>query len=305
MEKLLTDRMILQIHDAILSLDLDRDTLLAGTGMTKRLRQVSKPDEQVLSDLHALNQWRNVDGSIPLQQMLEKAYHLTKRQVGASVFETALVTIANAVVRPSRPVPNATESVTKLAFLLASPRDQQPIDVSQEIRDISDWIRRSRFRDAFLHEIFLAVRVRDLQDILLRAKPTIVHFSGHGNEQHELLLETDDGQSAPVEAAAFAQLFQVVGRGVRCVVLNACSTAMAAKEVSAYVDVAIGSEGPIQDVAARAFAEGFYNALGHGQGIQAAFEAGNNRIDLGGYGKSPLRLYPRQGVKPDEIIFSP
>ncbi len=47
-----------------------------------------------------------------------------------------------------------------------------------------------------------AVRTQDLLQALNEVKPRVVHFSGHGSEAEELILEDDMGNSKPVSKEA-------------------------------------------------------------------------------------------------------
>ena len=56
---------------------------------------------------------------------------------------------------------------------------------------------RSDQRDKFVVEQEWAVRVADLQGSLLRHRPAIVHFSGHGSQAGEIILEDQAGHGQP------------------------------------------------------------------------------------------------------------
>ena len=53
-------------------------------------------------------------------------------------------------------------------------------------------------------------------------QPDIVHFSGHGSETSEIVLEDQAGASRVVPQHALSRLFSVLPGKIRCVVLNAC-----------------------------------------------------------------------------------
>ena len=57
---------------------------------------------------------------------------------------------------------------------------------------------------------------------------------------------------------------------------------MQAKAISKHIPFVIGMNSSVSDDAALEFAVGFYDALGAGRSIQAAFELGRNAIALKG-----------------------
>jgi hypothetical protein len=69
----------------------------------------------------------------------------------------------------------------KILFLAANPSDTTRLRLDQEIRAIDEKLRQTEFRDKYEIEQQWAVRVADLQGHLLRHKPNIVHFCGHGS----------------------------------------------------------------------------------------------------------------------------
>src|ERR1051326_4152679 len=60
---------------------------------------------------------------------------------------------------------------------------------------------------------------------LLKISPALVHFSGHGDQDGQILLENAIGYPEPITAEALADLFRTFSRSVRSVVLNACDSA--------------------------------------------------------------------------------
>jgi|GEM_PF-1743392 methylase of polypeptide subunit release factors len=168
----------------------------------------------------------------------------------------------------------------KILFLAANPTDTSRLRLDEEIRSIDQALRQAEFRDKFEIEQHWAVRVVDLQGYLLRHKPDIVHFSGHGTGASEIILEDNQGKSQPVSTRAVSQLFSVLKDNIRCVVLNACYSEQQAQAIAAHIECVIGMSQAIGDAAALSFAEAFYQALGYGRDIRTAFDLGCLQIDL-------------------------
>ncbi len=192
----------------------------------------------------------------------------------------------------------------RILFLAANPRDTDPLRLDQEIRIIDQRLRSSEYRDRFQVFQHWAVRVSDLQELLLRHKPHIVHFSGHGSKSGRIVLEDDNGSATSVSPDALRNLFHILKKDVRCVVLNACFSFNQADAIANEIDCVVGMSQAIGDESAKQFAGSFYQGLGYGENIAIAFELGCNAIDLSGLGdEDKPKLLTRKDVKADNIIF--
>lgn len=205
-------------------------------------------------------------------------------------------------LRPMLPAPAAQPQLPaaksrriKILFLAANPNDKSELRLTKEMRAIEQVLRQSEFGERFDIEQAWATRTGDLQDCLLRHKPDLVHFSGHGNPTRELLLEDDQGKSVPVSPAVLRNLFAVLKDNVRCVVLNACFSDHQAKALVEEIDCAIGMAREISDVAAIQFATGFYRAVGYDKDIKAAFLLGCAQIDPGTGEYDIPQIFARNG----------
>lgn len=168
----------------------------------------------------------------------------------------------------------------RILFLAANPKDTSSLRLDEEIRGIDIALRGADFRDRFDIKQQWAVRVADLQNHLLRYKPDIVHFSGHGSSASEIVLEDITGKSHVVPARALSQVFSILKDNIRCVVLNACYSQQQAQAIAEHIDCVIGMSQAIGDVAAVSFAVAFYQALGYGRNVKTAFDLGCSEIDL-------------------------
>ena len=168
----------------------------------------------------------------------------------------------------------------KVLLLSANPANTDRLRVEAEFREIEECCQKSSLRDRFAIVTKGAVRIDDLQPILIQEVPRVVHFSGHGAAVNGLVLENDAGdwQLAPTEA--LADLFRILQNGIDCVVLNACFSEVQAEAIARYVPYVLGMNQVIGDVATIEFAKGFYGALFEGKSVKDAFELGKNLIAL-------------------------
>ncbi len=124
------------------------------------------------------------------------------------------------------------------------------------------------------------MRITDLERLLLKYRPQIVHFAGHGFAANEVILENSTGNSVGVPYEAFNRLFALLQPPVKCVVLNACYSEEQARGIAANVDCVIGMSNAIGDETAIAFASALFGALAYGESVQSAFDLASLQIDL-------------------------
>jgi len=107
---------------------------------------------------------------------------------------------------------NRTNMPQKIkALLLASnPKNTCRIDIEKELREIDEKIRASKHRDSVELIPALAVRSKDLLQLLNQHEPHIVHFSGHGCENGEIILVGDNEGSDQIRSEAINDLFRVM-----------------------------------------------------------------------------------------------
>jgi hypothetical protein len=185
--------------------------------------------------------------------------------------------------------------VKKILILAANPKGTSPLRLDQEVRDISEGLRRSQHRDHFILEQRWATRPRDILRALLDVKPDIIHFCGHGMGEEGLALESNSGQVQLVSTNALARLFELFADTVNCIVLNACYSKVQAEAISQHVHHVIGMSQAIGDKAAVEFSVSFYDALGAGESVEFAYKLGCNAILMAG---SQENLTPVLQVKP-------
>lgn len=216
-----------------------------------------------------------------------------------------------------------------ILFLAANPRGSNPLALDREARDIHVELERSGCRDQFEFVTRWAVEPLDLLRELRKLRPTVVHFSGHGQKGPAapsgdavrrdivdglgpaqagpggLYFQAPDGGAQLVSSAAIEQTFGAAGASVRVVVLNACYTATQADALLAHVDCVVGMSGAIRDDAARLFAIGFYGGLGERQPVAAAYQQGKAAISLGGLDDGDLpQLQIRAGADAARLVLA-
>jgi CHAT domain-containing protein len=197
--------------------------------------------------------------------------------------------------RPEQPI--------RILFLAANPVDGEPLKLDEEVRAIDGALREAQYRDRFEIEQQWAVRADDLQRALLRWRPDIVHFSGHGAASSELVLADESGGGRVVPGNDLARLFSLLSDDIRCVVLNACYSDTQAKAIAESIDCVVGMTNAVGDDAAILFATGFYRGLGYGRDVRTAFELGTNLIGLQGVPDVDVPHLVARNVKAEDVFF--
>ena len=212
-----------------------------------------------------------------------------------------------------------------ILFLAANPAGTSELALGKECAAIESELERTPGRDEFELRSKWAVTVDELMRHLASLRPTILHFSGHGEPHSHLVhigrshrahrdieagadggiyLQDEQGQPQHVPKRALKQIIESAGASLRLVVLNACFSDAVAEELRDAVDCVIGMCGPVVDDAARAFAVGFYRALGHGEPVGKAYAQA--RATLAGKGldaQAEPRYIARPGVDVDTLLL--
>jgi CheY-like chemotaxis protein len=222
-----------------------------------------------------------------------------KKLVADRMRETKGIVLTQPIPHP----PAGGDTPVKILFLSANPKGTAQLRLDEEVRAIDQALMQTEFRDRFIIRQHWALRAFDLQSYLLRHKPDIVHFSGHGSPASEIILEDNSGKSQPLSPRALRQLFAVLKDNIRCVVLNACFSEQQAQGIAEHIDCVIGMSRAISDPAAAGFAAAFYQALGYGRDVKTAFDLGCIQIDAEGLGEANTPKLLAYRTNPKKLSF--
>ncbi len=165
-----------------------------------------------------------------------------------------------------------------ILLLAANPKEATPLRLDDELSEIRRSLRGAQLRDRFRLEVVLSARQKDIRRALLDHKPSVVHFSGHGTDDAEILIVKDDGSPHFVGAEALVPFFEIFRDHVRCVVLNSCYSQPLAEKIGQHVDYVVGMKDAVKDEVAIQYAVAFYDALFSGEAIERAQRIGRNAI---------------------------
>lgn len=189
-------------------------------------------------------------------------------------------------------------------FLAANPSGTVRLQLDEEARAIQQKIRMSDYRDSVQFESRWATRSGDILQAINETNPTIVHFSGHGAANGDLVLLNPDSSAKLVSKEAISMAMATASDTIRLVVFNACFSEAQAQNVVSHIDAAIGMSTSIGDEAACVFAAQLYSSIGFGRSLQASFNQAIAQLMLEGIpGDSIPKLYVKDSLDANDIIL--
>ena len=189
-------------------------------------------------------------------------------------------------------------------FLASNPDGTGKLRLDEEARDILEKIRLSEYRNSVEFITRWAVRTSDILQAINETNPTVIHFSGHGTDTDELVLQNTDGSPKFVSKEAIVQVISTVSDNVRLVFFNTCFSFGQAEAVIKHVDAAIGMVTSVGDEAAKIFASYFYSSIGFGKSLDISFRQAQAAMMLEGItGEDTPQLYIKDGLTAEDIIL--
>ncbi|MCL2928268.1 MAG: alpha/beta hydrolase [Trichodesmium sp. MAG_R01] len=175
--------------------------------------------------------------------------------------------------------------------LAANPTGTQPLQLKEETELIRKKLQQTEFGKNYIVYGEENAFIEDLSKYLLKYEPRILHFSGHGNSQGEIILNNRQGEAEVLPLETLSELLSIVrkdGKPIECVVFNACFSLKKADAVADQVGCVIGMKKEIDDDSALIFAEEFYQGLAYKRSYYKAFQLGINGLERLGLLDSPI-----------------
>lgn len=198
--------------------------------------------------------------------------------------------------------PARSEHRPVILMMSANPDQNSPLRLDEEHRLIDEAFDRAQTDSRLEFKLAPALRIDDLPHCLLRYRPAIAHFSGHGTAADGLAFIDPSGYAHLVPPDAVADLFGVLKAGLRCVVLNACYSAEQARMIAKHVPFVVGMRNWIDDTAAILFSAGFYEGIAFGRTVRESFDLGRVRLSMHGYADDAPILIAAEGAADEPIV---
>ena len=211
---------------------------------------------------------------------------------------------------------NAVSTSNKILFLASNPINTNKLDLEKEFVKLYSSLQDGNTIFTIYTE--WTVTPQDLQNAMLKQRPRVLHFSGHGaggGTEGDRALGLPEQPTAPeagiylqdaatnlsklVSGQALAGLFKTCLKKfpIEVVLLNACHSEAQAKAISeAGVPYVIGMNRAVKDSTAITFSSGFYRGLSSENDVEFAFELAVNAIMLEGLVGDDIPVLYKNGV---------
>ena len=182
--------------------------------------------------------------------------------------------------------------------------EQSKLKLDKEAREIKESLTKSLNRDSINFETRWAVRTSDLFQAINEVNPTIIHFSGHGTEDGQLVLQDNSDNPKLVDIESIVKMIDAATDNLRLVVFNNCFSSQFAESVVNSIEASIGMNDSISDDAAIIFASQLYSAIGFGNSLEKAFNQAKARILLEGINEDTTpELYVNDNLESSDIYI--
>lgn len=188
---------------------------------------------------------------------------------------------------------NTIPEKMKILMLTANPAKTTKLNLDKEHSDI---LQKLQEKQAYF-EISRkkAVNTDEFREWTQKAKPHILHFSGHGTRTGIVVQNDDKNGYEVIPTHGVKALFEYLQRKqpkIRMVLLNACHSETQALAISEQVEYVIGTSVSIKDNHAHAFSSGFYFQLAEDKAdIKEAFASGRTAAMMKGAEKAHFMIY--------------
>lgn len=192
----------------------------------------------------------------------------------------------------------------KVLFMASNPVGTGQLRLDEEARAIHETITKSKHRDSVEFVTRWAVRSFDILQAINEINPDVIHFSGHGTDTDELVLQNTDGSHKLITKEAIVGTIATVSDKVKLVFFNTCFSFGQAEAIVEQIDASIGMTTSIGDEAARVFAAQFYSSIGFGLNLDAAFRQAKAALLLEGIPEENTpELYVKEGLMAENIYI--
>ena len=183
-------------------------------------------------------------------------------------------------------------------------KEKQKLDLDKEAREIKEAISKSLNRDSIDFQTRWATRVQDLFQAINETNPTIIHFSGHGTANGELVFQDNADNPKKVSNEAIAEMIAASSDDIRMLVFNNCFSSIQAQMIVDKVEATIGMNTTIGDNSAIIFSSQLYSAIGFGQPLDKAYAQAKAMLMLENtHEQNTPELFVKEGFEAKDIIF--
>lgn len=197
------------------------------TKIAKKEKEITTADKNLRNEEVKLTKKQNDESQKRFREAVRQSEELEQRMHRHELIQSQL----QMDVEYLKAVPN---HITVL-FLAVNPTNTPQLRLDEEARTIQNKIRLSDYRESVKFESRWATRSSDILQAINETNPTIVHFSGHGTENGELVLLNPEGNEILIKKEATTLTMATASDTIRLVVFNACFSESQAENVVKYI----------------------------------------------------------------------
>jgi hypothetical protein len=151
----------------------------------------------------------------------------------------------------------------RILFLAANPEDTSRLRLDYEFNSIDDMLQMTPYKHQFDLVLRHGISTKNYNSYFFDLNRRLSIFLDMVVIMGSLIFQNEFGLSEEVTPTALELLFRIIGKTIRCVVLNACYSEIQAEGIVKYVDCVVGMSHTIRDDAASLFASSFYHGSFH------------------------------------------
>lgn len=171
----------------------------------------------------------------------------------------------------------------KILFIKINPIGTINLRLDEEEKALRQVLDLSIHRDLFSLESRGAVTTDDLHQYLELIKPTILHISGHGNEEGVLFFHDSEGHKKEVSIIKFCDFLKNFDDHIETIFLNACFSLSGIDDINDPSFHLIGMKDEVPNDTALSFARAFYTSHCNGKSVKDSFETAKGVVGMDGF----------------------
>ena len=204
-----------------------------------------------------------------------------------------------------------------ILFLASNPWNTAKLQLEKEFTKVFNNLQNSKF----VVKSEFAVTPSSLQKAILKYKPRVIHFSGHGLSDSDvstiqnpderaiakaakggagIVLQDETGKAKVMETKNLISMFQIFTKfkiPIDTVIFNSCHSRAQADGIRNYVNYVVGYSNAIKDDAAILIANEFYSYFSENDNAEFAYELTKNIVNVEGFSEDQLmELLKRDGL---------
>lgn len=171
-------------------------------------------------------------------------------------------------------------AMIKVLLLTLNLVDIDSSHLHEKMQSIETILRQSEFHSQFTIRSHWAHDLSEIKGLLSGYQPDIIHINICRNNSDKVAREEEQGQGITITISTLGELCRILNTHIRCIVLDTCYSVEQAASIADCADCVISLSNRLLDMESIEFAVTFYQALGAGHSVAAAFKQGCNQINL-------------------------